>query len=139
MILAIQLQAARQSLAHVLSAEVLSCQTSLLLSSCLPACAELTVGGGDQMDAQKAVEEAIVGVFSLHGAVPMASNTVGACPADPPRNAAVLLTSDGARLALRYDLRTPFAAWLSRRSWLKTSSSLECSCDMPMLFSYQGL
>ena len=76
-----------------------------------------------QMDAQKAVEQAITNVFSLHGAAPMASSTVGACPADPPRNAAVLLSPDGSRLALRYDMRTPFAAWLARR-WAALSTAL---------------
>ena len=62
------------------------------------------------------VEEAITSAYSLHGAVPMASSTLGACPSEPPRNAALLLSPDGPRLALRYDMRVPFAAWLARRA-----------------------
>ena len=47
----------------------------------------------------------------------MVSNTLGICTGDnpAPRNAAVLLSPIGPRLALRYELRKPFATWLARR------------------------
>lgn len=81
-----------------------------------------------QVEAQQAVTEAITAVCSSHGAVHMASTTVGACPAEPPRNAAVLLSSDGPRLAIRYDLRTPFASWLASRSASGCVESFPAHC-----------
>ena len=54
-----------------------------------------------QVPARDAVVDAIKRVFAVHGAVPMDSAYVGACPVDAPPDMAALLAASGARLALR--------------------------------------
>jgi len=54
-------------------------------------------------------------VLSRHGAVPMSSSLVGFTSPDTPPNAAVLLDRSAAVLALRHEMRGPFAAWLARQ------------------------
>ena len=40
-------------------------------------------------------------VFEVHGAVPMDSTDVGFCPIDAPADIAAMLSTSGARLAMR--------------------------------------
>ena len=54
-----------------------------------------------QVSARQAVVETLERVFARHGAVPMDSNTVGFCPVDAPADTADLLSTTGARLAMR--------------------------------------
>ena len=54
-----------------------------------------------QVSARQAVVETLERVFARHGAVPMDSNTIGFCPVDAPTDTAGLLSTTGARLAMR--------------------------------------
>lgn len=54
-----------------------------------------------QVSARQAVVETLERVFARHGAVPMDSNTIGFCPVDAPADTAELLSTTGARLAVR--------------------------------------
>ncbi len=54
-----------------------------------------------QVSARQAVVETLERVFARHGAVPMDSNTIGFCPVDAPADTAELLSTTGARLAMR--------------------------------------
>ncbi|CAK0752569.1 hypothetical protein CVIRNUC_002156 [Coccomyxa viridis] len=69
-----------------------------------------------QVSARQAILETLESVFARHGAVPMDSSDIGFCPVDPPPDVAALLSTTGARLAMRYELRAPFAAWLARQA-----------------------
>ena len=73
----------------------------------------------DQLGLQVAEREALIklmkGTFAVHGAVPMASSAIGFRPSDMAPDAACLLDRSGAVLALRHELRAPFAAWLARQ------------------------
>ncbi len=52
--------------------------------------------------------------FQRHGAVPMASQELGLAGDSEPL-AVQLLTSAGTKLSLRYEMRTPFVAWLMQQ------------------------
>lgn len=52
--------------------------------------------------------------FQRHGAVPMASQELGLAGEAEPL-AVQLLTSAGTKLSLRYEMRTPFVAWLMQQ------------------------
>ena len=54
-----------------------------------------------QVSARQAVVETLERVFARHGAVTMDSNTIGFCPVDAPADTAELLSTTGARLAMR--------------------------------------
>ncbi|CAL8462314.1 g1847 [Coccomyxa elongata] len=69
-----------------------------------------------QVSARNAVVDVIQRVFEVHGAVPMDSTDIGFCPIDAPTDIAAMLSTSGARLAMRYELRAPFAAWLARQA-----------------------
>ncbi|KAK9811583.1 hypothetical protein WJX72_006503 [[Myrmecia] bisecta] len=69
-----------------------------------------------QVDVQDMIMDVLKGVFSLHGAVPIASSEVGYASAEVPQDAARMLAPNGAQLALRYELRYPLAAWLARQA-----------------------
>lgn len=58
---------------------------------------------------------AVKHVFGLHGAVSMASSSLGCATADLPEDAATFLSSTGLAITLRYDCRYPFALWVSER------------------------
>ncbi|KAK9906778.1 hypothetical protein WJX75_007809 [Coccomyxa subellipsoidea] len=76
-----------------------------------------------QVSARNAVVDAIERVFEVHGAVPMDSSDVGFCPIDAPADIAAMLSTSGAQLAMRYELRAPFAAWLARQAAAGVRSS----------------
>ncbi|CAG9460030.1 unnamed protein product [Pedinophyceae sp. YPF-701] len=63
---------------------------------------------------REAVEEGLRATFQHHGAVPMTSTSIGLAVGPLPKFAATCLARDGRRMAPRYDLRTPFIAWLGR-------------------------
>lgn len=67
------------------------------------------------MTDQEELARLLTSVFSRHGAVPMSSAVVGFRDADTPANAAAFLDRSGAVLALRHEMRAPFAAWLARQ------------------------
>ena len=54
-----------------------------------------------QVSARQAILETLESVFARHGAVPMDSSDIGFCPVDPPPDVAALLSTTGARLAMR--------------------------------------
>lgn len=54
-------------------------------------------------------------VLSRHGAVPMSSSLVGFANDSTPASAATLLDRNSSVLALRHEMRGPFAAWLARQ------------------------
>ena len=54
-----------------------------------------------QVSARQAILETLESVFARHGAVPMDSSDIGFCPVDPPPDIAALLSTTGARLAMR--------------------------------------
>lgn len=54
-----------------------------------------------QVSARQAVVETLESVFARHGAVPMDSSDIGFCPVDAPSDIAALLSTTGARLAMR--------------------------------------
>ncbi len=54
-----------------------------------------------QVPARDAVVDTVKRIFAVHGAVPMDSAYVGACPVDAPPDMAALLSASGARLAMR--------------------------------------
>jgi hypothetical protein len=54
--------------------------------------------------ARDKVVEVIRSVFAVHGAVQMDSTDVGTCPIDAPPDTAAMLSTSGARLALRFAL-----------------------------------
>ena len=66
---------------------------------------------------QVVVREELLGILKSvlrrHGAVPMDSRLVGFAPPDVPPNAAVLLDRNAAVVALRHEMRGPFAACLA--------------------------
>ena len=62
-------------------------------------------------------------VLSCHGAVPMSSSLVGYARPETPNGAALLLDRSSSVLALRHEMRTPFAAWLARQASLSPSTS----------------
>ena len=76
------------------------------------------------MSARQAVLEALEGVFARHGAVPMDSSDIGFCPVDPPPDVAALLSTTGARLALRW--ASGLCAWTARDK-LDILAALQCS------------
>ena len=55
------------------------------------------------------------GVLDRHGAVPMSSSVIGFHTPDASPNTASLLDRSTAVLALRHEMRGPFAAWLARQ------------------------
>lgn len=61
----------------------------------------LTVTWSVQVSARNAVVDVIERVFEVHGAVPMDSSDVGFCPIDAPADIAAMLSTSGARLAMR--------------------------------------
>ena len=79
-------------------------------------------------------------VLSRHGAVPMSSSLVGYAGAETPAGAALLLDRSSSVLALRHEMRTPFAAWLARQASLSQNST-GCALFYSMLEtgSMQGL
>lgn len=54
-----------------------------------------------QVSARNAVVDVIQRVFEVHGAVPMDSTDIGFCPIDAPADTAAMLSTSGARLAMR--------------------------------------
>ncbi len=74
-------------------------------------------------------------VLSRHGAVPMSSSLVGYAGAETPPNSPLLLARDSSSiLALRHEMRTPFAAWLARQvSPLPLSLR---ACTLPVYHSH---
>ena len=70
------------------------------------------------MDARDHVVSLIRDVFGRHGAVPMSSASLGYITAAEAERgaAAVLLAPGGTRIALRHEMRQPFAAWLARQA-----------------------
>lgn len=70
------------------------------------------------MEAQDHVVSLIREVFGRHGAVPMSSASLGYVTAEEAGRgaAAVLLAPCGTRMALRHEMRQPFAAWLARQA-----------------------
>ncbi len=68
--------------------------------------------------AQMAAREHVVSVlrdcFQRHGAVGMCSQELGLASGDDPPGAVHLLTAAGTKLALRWELRSGFAAWFMR-------------------------
>ena len=62
---------------------------------------------------RSAVLAAIRTTFAAHGAVAMHSNAVGLSMTTPPEDAVRLLGVSGEKLALRYESRLPFCAWLA--------------------------
>jgi translation initiation factor 2-alpha kinase 4 len=61
-----------------------------------------------------AASGALAAAWRARGAAETASAGLGYCPPDAPPDAVRLLDAAGAMLALRYELRAPFAAWLAR-------------------------
>lgn len=65
------------------------------------------------VQAIQGVTDAMRTVCSLHGAMPMLSPELRLSDGgEPAADGLTVLTSTGARLMLRDDLRRPFAAWL---------------------------
>ena len=95
----------------------------LLLDSCNEVgwCPEVYVSGGTdwlQVSARQGVLEILESVFACHGAVPMDSTDIGFCPIDPPADIAALLSTTGARLAMRFSHPAILPAL-----WLHTSQA----------------
>ena len=67
------------------------------------------------MTDQEELARVLTSVFGRHGAVPMSSAVIGFRDADTSANAAAFLDRSGAVLALRHEMRAPFAAWLARQ------------------------
>uniref|UniRef100_A0A061SEW0 Eukaryotic translation initiation factor 2-alpha kinase 4 n=1 Tax=Tetraselmis sp. GSL018 TaxID=582737 RepID=A0A061SEW0_9CHLO len=63
--------------------------------------------------AHKAVTGAVKSVFESHGAVAMSSGLVGPAYPSMPRQAPRLLARSAGLLALRHEMRYPFAVWLA--------------------------
>jgi serine/threonine protein kinase/histidyl-tRNA synthetase len=70
------------------------------------------VVGAQNSEARERVLSALRSSFTRHGAVSMASMEVGLATPDDPKTAAQVLSRGGERMALRYELRQPFIAWV---------------------------
>ena len=78
-----------------------------------------------QVDVRELVQHTIASVFSVHGAVRMSSHSFGVMTSitDAPPGMAVLLAHTGHRVALRYEMRRPFARWLAQQAERAASSA----------------
>lgn len=70
--------------------------------------------GLTQMAAREHVVSVLRDCFQRHGAVGMCSQELGLASGDDPPGAVHLLTAAGTKLALRWELRSGFAAWFMR-------------------------
>ena len=74
-------------------------------------------------------------VFTLHGAVSTASLPVGFAQEGIAADAACMLSAGGAQLALRHELRQPFAQWLARQAATTPGGRcLACLAAVPAVF-----
>ena len=87
-----------------------------MIPGLLPLQSRIQVFHMAQVEARDAVVDIVKAVFRQHGAAAMESAALGRAPEAPSPEAICLLSRDGTRLALRHELRRPFAAWLARQA-----------------------
>lgn len=86
--------------------------SAALMHTCLPSRYHPSL---PQMAAREHVLAVLRDCFQRHGAVAMASQELGLAGEGDPLMAVQLLTPAGTKLSLRYEMRTPFAAWLMQQ------------------------
>lgn len=80
--------------------------------------------GAQHPEARERVLNALRSSFNRHGAVSMSSMEVGLATPDDPKTAAQVLSRGGERMALRYELRQPFIAWVASQVTSGAGSAL---------------
>ena len=96
----------------------------------MPQCVEASLCA--QVSARQAVVETLERVFARHGAVPMDSNTIGFCPVDAPADSAELLSTTGARLAMRWGFHALYTAPAAFTDYQESLALLKplVACDL---------
>jgi serine/threonine protein kinase/histidyl-tRNA synthetase len=82
------------------------------------------IEGAQHPEAREKVLTALRSSFTRHGAVSMSSMEVGLATPDDPKTSAQVLSRGGERMALRYELRQPFIAWVASQVTSGAGSAL---------------
>jgi translation initiation factor 2-alpha kinase 4 len=98
--------------------------TTALLEGVLGPLAGSPVVGAQHPEARERVLNALRTSFNRHGAVSMFSMEIGLATPDDPKTAAQVLSRDGERMALRYELRQPFISWVASQVTSGAGSAL---------------